>query len=233
MKKIILILMICILYSGLIAYIFGDVEGYVYDYTGIPLTDAYVRIVDLDIWTLSDFRGHYSFKDLPIGDYKVVFDHAKLGASISDSVTVEPLDIAFLDSRIHYYDSEDYPVEPRKPPKPRKKIRFVSSSNQKKETTGISTNIADVFAKPVQLKGMITGIVKDPLGEPVRFAQINIVELGIEAEADYDGRYSIEEIDPDLYTMIFSKDGYENRRYIGVMIKKGRAVTKNVTLRRK
>ena len=126
-----LLILVIFLLNGLnlSGYIYGDLEGYVYDHTGIPVTDAFIRVMELNKWTLTDFRGHYQFKDLPIGNYTVVYDHAMLGAAITDSIQVNPLDITFNDNRIHYYDALDFPMDRYEPPKPKKRIKFVSSKS--------------------------------------------------------------------------------------------------------
>lgn len=215
--------------TSLSAYLTGDLEGYVYDYQGLSLTDASVIVESLNLWTLTDFQGHYSFYDLPIGNYKVVFKYEGLGAAIVDTVAINPLDITFHNSKIHYYDSTEFPFEPLKPKKLKPKVKIVSRGKS------IPSIVEREHKNMVVLDpyGDIKGMVRDPFEDPIRYANITVVELGLEMEADYEGSYIIEELEPGLYTFIFSKDGYESRRYIGVSIKKGRATKKNVTLRKR
>ncbi|MCF8312151.1 MAG: carboxypeptidase regulatory-like domain-containing protein [Saprospiraceae bacterium] len=81
-----------------------------------------------------------------------------------------------------------------------------------------------VLAKPMQTR--LEGTLKDSdTGEPIIFGTVAVYRNGVlktGTETDFDGYYSISELDPGVYDVEFSYTGYSPSRVTGMEIRNGK-----------
>lgn len=66
--------------------------------------------------------------------------------------------------------------------------------------------------------GKLSGKVKDSAGEPLYGVNIILEGTGFGAASDLQGNYSINNIPPGEYTVVYSAVGYQSKKYTGVRI---------------
>ncbi len=83
------------------------------------------------------------------------------------------------------------------------------------------------FVASAQTSTKLEGMVKDAdTGEPIAIATVALYRNGVlvtGTETDFDGYYSITEIDPGTYDVEFSTTGYNPQKVSGMVISSGRA----------
>lgn len=78
--------------------------------------------------------------------------------------------------------------------------------------------------------GRLNGNVSDTFGNPIILADIRIMETNQTVQSDSFGKFLMTDINPGLYTVAFSKFGFEERRFIGIHVKPNQTTTKKVKL---
>jgi len=77
-----------------------------------------------------------------------------------------------------------------------------------------------------QEKGKLEGRVIDQenLGEPLIFAQISLKNTNIQAETDFRGNFTMNQLNPGAYTLVINYAGYDTKE-VPLLIKKNKITT--------
>jgi hypothetical protein len=193
---------ICLAQTG------GFIKGKITDNRNEPAHNVSVIIKELDIATHTDSLGNYFFKQVPEGEYTLWFSHFSYIDTKRDLVKVVADRVTNVNMSLLPFQEERYINS-------RKKSLAPGNNN--------STSTLEGFGK-------LSGHVSDKFGNPIMLADIRIMETNQIVQTDDFGKYLMTDVNPGIYTVSFSKFGYEERRFVGVQVKPNETTQKKVKL---
>ena len=171
-------------------------NGIVMDKNGNPVPRMLINLKDSELMAMSDENGRFEFDTIfPVGQQLEVKHHSWEGRQFFADGTNGQLQIRLPFVVEQYADLEQSPIS-------LEKIQL-------------------------QVETSLQGTLKDgDSGEPLIFATVAVYKNGVlvtGTETDFDGFYSITELDPGLYDVVFSYTGYQDQRVAGVTAASGRS----------
>ena len=208
MRKYLLFICFVIIAEICLAQTGGFIKGRITDNRNEPVHNVSVIIKEIDTATHTDSLGVYFFKQVPEGEYTIWFSHfsyidtkRKLVKVVADRVT--NVNMSLL---------------------PFQEERYINS--RKKSLTPGKNNTSSTL----EGFGKLSGHVSDKFGNPLMQADIRIMETNQIVQTDDFGEYLLIDVNPGMYTVSFSKFGYEERRFVGVQVKPNKTTKKKVKL---
>lgn len=189
----------------------GDLTGFVMDANGLPVVNASVVLEELKSGTLTDRFGGYVFSNIPTGSYTMTLAHYYYYDTKIDSIVIIPDVKMQKNVFLNYSGGKDLAL-----PSPSRKVADVLPNTQAGEKA--------------EKAGTIMGKVHDIYGNPVRFADIIVIETKQQTQTNFLGEYLMTDVNPGIYTVLYSKAGYEKRRFLGVQVRENETTVKKVTL---
>jgi len=211
MKKTMLVILLMIFTAVCFAQTGGYVKGKVTDTRSNPIGNVSVTLKELKQAIHTDSTGAYVFKNVPEGEYTLWFSHFSYIDTKRGKVNVVAERITNINMALLPFQEEKYI-----------KNRSNSGLIPKKN----NDNSLNSKSGP----GQISGSIFDKFGNPLRFADIEVMETSQKVQSDTMGGYVLSNINPGVYTVSYSKPGFEERRFIGVNIKSNETTVKKVTL---
>jgi carboxypeptidase-like protein/carboxypeptidase family protein len=209
MKKNLLIIIFILFAAICMAQTEGYIKGKITDTRSEPLNNVSVIIKELDIATHSDSTGGYIFRGIPEGEYTLWFSHFSY-------IDTKRAVVKVIAERVTNVNMSLLPFQEERYVKSRNKGGLITNNNNGKSS--FSSN------------GILKGDISDKFGNPIMFADIRILETDQLVQSDDLGEFLLSDVSPGIYTVSFSKLGYEERRFIGVQVKSNETTRKKVKL---
>ncbi len=233
-----LITMITMLISSVILYsieITGTLEGTVTDNAGFPVANANISFEGLHYGVITEMDGNYIIEGLPEGTYSLICSHFTYLEQIIDSIKIGAFEITSQNITLTEFDEEEFKVEPKtniSPKKLKTELKLRLMSPEKPDTKKQDTLKSEVPGGIVEKRnsGSIKGKVSDKYGNPIRFAEVIFIETDFKTKADFLGEYFLTDVEAGIYTVLYSKPGYERRKFLGIQIKENETTVKKVIL---
>ncbi|MCC6722996.1 MAG: carboxypeptidase regulatory-like domain-containing protein [Saprospiraceae bacterium] len=193
-------------------------QGIVTDKNGNPVPRMLVGVKNSNIVALTDNLGHFELDTLiPFGQPMAVY-----------STTLKDQNLLSNGSGKELHIQLPYDVSQNKL---NKLTPLVLSEPKMQAGPGV---VSSVFDLSVPMGTRMEGTIKDAdSAEPIAIATVALFRNGVlvtGTETDFDGYYSITELDPGTYDVEFSTTGYSPQRVTGVPVRGGKGNNLNVRM---
>jgi len=209
MKKKLILFSFLVFIAVCFAQTTGIIKGKITNTKNLPVKNVSVVIKELEIATHTDSTGIFYFKEIPESEYTLWFSHYSYIDTRRAMVKVNAERVTNINMSLLPFQEERY-------------IKSRSESGMIKNNNNVSSIESGV--------GSLSGNIEDKFGNPIIYADIRIMETNQTAQSNDLGEYQLANISPGIYTVSYSKLGFEERRFIGIQVKGNENTTKKVKL---
>jgi hypothetical protein len=209
MKKELILLCFLVIIAVCSAQTTGIIKGKITNTRNLPVKNVSVVIKELEMATHTDSTGTFYFKEILEGEYTLWFSHYSYIDTRRAMVKVNAERVTNVNMSLLPFQEE----------------RYIKSRNE----SGMIKNKNNVVSTESGV-GSLSGNIEDKYGNPIIYANIRIMETNQTVQSNDLGEYQLADISPGIYTVSYSKPGYEERRFIGIQVKGNENTTKKVKL---